>query len=347
MQPSRRAFLMGRTTPRTPWQVFCQSLRRVCAGELKLIQALGGPDAMAPGADGRAMAARGMARTAGATAAATAAAADAASPAGAGSHMVGSPSATPQARWTPVDGADVRQARMLCAEHGVQLALTGSSVSTEGRPVLWVDPAALKGLAREPGPVPRWRAGPGVTLGELSAAGLPQFAGADPALTLAAWFADRGAAVWPTGRGDLSGVHEADVLLADGVADTLGPFGADDGRPLRSASLQQLVPALFRLASGEDARWCGEQPAWPARYRLDALLPAAPAALNLARMLHGHGGSLVWLESLVLEAPPAASPSPLPDLAGPAASLPPARARALDRRVKDNFDPAGLFPEAT
>ncbi|CAM3477609.1 FAD-binding PCMH-type domain-containing protein [Bordetella sputigena] len=336
MQPSRRAFLMGRATPRTPWQVFCQSLRRVCAGELKLIHSAVGAEATIPGAGGPDRA----------TTATTAAAADAAFPTAAGFHTAGSAQAAPQARWTPVDGANVRQARMLCAEHGVQLALAGSAVSIEGRPVLWVDPAALNGLARESGPVPRWRAGPGVTLGELAAAGLPQFAGADPAITLAAWFADRGAAAWPTGRGDLSGVHEADVLLADGVADTLGPFGADDGRPLRSATLQQLVPVLFRLASGEDARWCGEQPAWPARYRLDALLPAAPATLNLARMLHGHGGTLVWLESLVLEAPPGASPPPPPDVAGPAAPLPPARARALDRRVKDSFDPAGLFPEA-
>ncbi|OZI26520.1 hypothetical protein CAL26_04130 [Bordetella genomosp. 9] len=302
MQQSRRAFLMGRATPRTPWQVFCHSLRRVCAGELKLIQA-----------------------------------ADAA----------------PRARWTPVDGADVRQARLLCLEHGVQLVLAGSAGAVDGRPVLWVDPAALTSLVREPGAVPRWRAGPGVTLGELAGVGLPQFMDADPARTLAAWFADRRAAAWPTGRGDLSGVYEAGVLLADGVVETLGPFGADDGRPLRSGTLQQLVPALFRLASGDEARWCAEQPAWPARYRLDALLPAAPASVNLGCLLHGHEGTLAWLESLVLQAPPQGSPpasssasSSAPAGAGDSATpLPPARARALDRRIKDSFDPAGLFPE--
>ncbi|ARP80248.1 hypothetical protein CAL12_04990 [Bordetella genomosp. 8] len=322
MQPSRRAFLMGRATPRTPWQVFCHSLRRVCAGELKVIQAA---------------------------------------------------EAAPQARWTPVDGADVRQARLLCLEHGVQLALAGSAGAVDGRPVLWVDPAALNRLVREPGAVPRWRAGPGVTLGQLAGVGLPQFTDADPARTLAAWFADRRAAAWPTGRGDLSGVYEADVLLADGVAETLGPFGADDGRPLRSATLQQLVPALFRLASGEEARWCAEQPVWPARYRLDALLPAAPATVNLGCLLHGHEGTLAWLESLVLQAPPQGLPSvsppampaasrpeslpasptdsptgsspAAPEAAGAAMSLPPARARALDRRIKDSFDPAGVFPE--
>ncbi|HTK00867.1 MAG TPA: hypothetical protein VL522_14650 [Bordetella sp.] len=271
--------------------------------------------------------------------------------------------APPQAHWTPATAADVRQARALCAEHAVQLALAGSTVSTEGRPVLWVDPARLNGLTRLPGAVERWRAGPGVMLGELARAGLPQFADAAPDRTLADWFADRGAAAWPTGRGDLSGVHAADVLLADGVADTLGPFGADDGQPLRSAALQQLVPALFRLASGTEAQWCREQPAWPARYRLDALLPAAPATLNLARMLHGHGGTLAWLESLVLQAPDNAT-DPLDNTDASSADranvtsdqglaalpwtdsrLPPAQARALDMRIKSNFDPAGVFPE--
>jgi hypothetical protein len=297
------------------------------------------------------------------------------------------PDAAPQAHWTPATAADVRQARALCAEHAVQLALAGSTVSTEGRPVLWVDPARLNGLTRVPGAVERWRAGPGVTLGELARAGLPQFADAAPDRTLADWFADRGAAVWPTGRGDLSGVHAADVLLADGVADTLGPFGADDGQPLRSAALQQLVPALFRLASGTEAQWCREQPEWPARYRLDALLPVAPATLNLARMLHGHGGTLAWLESLVLQVPDDATAAAIPPvdsvsaMVDSAASadnatdppdntdasstdranvtsdqglaalpwtdsrLPPAQARALDMRIKSNFDPAGVFPE--
>ncbi|AOB30069.1 hypothetical protein AKI39_04260 [Bordetella sp. H567] len=320
MQPSRRAFLLGRAAPRTPWQVFCRELGRVCGGDLKPIS----PDALPP-------------------------------------------SAAPQARWAPLVGADVRRARALCAEHGVQLALSDTTVSTEGRPVLWVDPVWLNDLVREPGPVPRWRTGPGVTLGALAGVGLRQFAGAPPDRTLAAWLGDRGAATWPTGRGDLSGVHAADVLLADGVADTLGPFGADDGLPLRTAALQQLVPALFRLASGTEAQWCKELPSWPAHYRMDALLPRAPATLNLAHLLHGHAGTLAWVESVVLQMPEGESapadadaakgggPSPRADAGegrgqpanagGADGQLPPAQARALDRRVKSNFDPAGVFPE--
>jgi hypothetical protein len=353
MQSSRRAFLLGRPAPRTPWQVFCQRLRRACGGELQLIHG----DASAP------------------------------SPPSAPSAP-SAPSTDPQGRWTPVLDEDVRQARALCAEYGVQLALVDTPVSVAGRPVLWVDPAQLNCLAREPGPSPRWRAGPGVTLGALARAGLAQFAQAPPERMLAAWFADRGAAAGPLGGNELAGVHAADVLLADGVADTLGPFGAQGGQPLRSAALQRLVPKLFGLAASPEARWCREQSEWPAHYRLDALLPDDPEDLNLARLLHGHGGTLAWLESLVLQTPvsavtssvmsPVTSPvtsavtspvtsavtsavtspvtsavtSAVTSLPGATAmpsrtdvAYPPARARALDARVKSCFDPAGVFPD--
>lgn len=202
---------------------------------------------------------------------------------------------------------DLRHALALCREYGVVLALAGASGTgpAEGRSVLWVDASQLRGLAPLAGPVPRWRAEPGVTLGELARAGLPQFADAPPSVTLGEWFADPHYAVWPTGRADLSGIHSADVLLADGEAETLGPFGADDVQPLRTATLQRLVPALFMTAERPDAKWCRTRPAWPARYRLDALAPRAPATVNLAQLLHGHGGTLVWVDSVVLQAPPA------------------------------------------
>jgi hypothetical protein len=310
MQPSRRAFLMGRPAPRTPWQHFCERLRARCGG------------ALAPVAP--------------AVVSSRAAAPDAGDPAPGAA-------AAPQARWTPAGAADVRQARALCVEYGVLLALHGASgtqAATAGRPILWVDPSALDRVVAEPGPVSRWRAEAGVTAGQLAALGLTQFARVAPDMTLAAWYADRGAAGWPCGRGDLSGIHAADILLADGVVDTLGPFGAQDGAPLRSASLQALVPALFRLSSGPQAQWCREQETWPAHYRLDALSPRAPATVNLAQVLHGHGGTLAWMEALVLHVPP-------PGAAQAAGSPPlrPAQARAVDMRVKTLFDPGDLFPE--
>jgi hypothetical protein len=310
MQPSRRAFLMGRSAPRTPWQLFCERLRALCGGALAPVA----PPVVSSraGAPGEGDPAPGAA-------------------------------AAPQARWTPTGAADVRQARALCVEHGVLLALHGASgtqAAPAGRPILWVDPSALDRVVAEPGPVPRWRAEAGVTAGQLAALGLTQFGRVAPDMTLAAWYADRGAAGWPSGRGDLSGIHAADILLADGVVDTLGPFGAQDGAPLRSASLQALVPALFRLSSGPQAQWCREQETWPARYRLDALSPRAPATVNLAQVLHGHGGTLAWMEALVLHVPP-------PGAAQAAGSPPlrPAQARAVDMRVKTLFDPGDLFPE--
>ncbi|ANN79363.1 hypothetical protein [Bordetella flabilis] len=311
MQPSRRAFLMGRPAPRTPWQHFCERLRALCGGTLVPV---------APGA--------------------------VSTPAGAPGDggLASGPLVVPQARWTPLGAGDVRQARALCVEHGVLLALhglSGTQAAAACRPILWVDPSALNRVVSEPGPVPRWRADAGVTAGELAEVGLAQFAGVAPDTTLAAWYADRAAANWPSGRGDLSGIQSADILLADGVVDTLGPFGADDGAPLRSASLQALVPALFRLSSGPQAQWCREQEAWPAHYRLDALAPRAPATVNLAQLLHGHGGTLAWMEALVLQVPPsgAAAQAAMPP------PLRPAQARAVDMRVKTLFDPGDLFPE--
>jgi hypothetical protein len=214
-------------------------------------------------------------------------------------------------RLAAVQADDLRHALALCTEYGVVLALDGASGTgpAPGRSVLWVDASRLRGLTALPGPVPRWRAEPGVTVGELARAGLPQFAAVPPSLTVGEWFADPRYAIWPVGRVDLSGIHSADVLLAGGETETLGPFGTEDGQPLRSAALQRLVPALFLTGARPDARWCRAQPAWPARYRMDALAPVAPATVNLAQLLHGHGGTLVWVDSLVLQAPPADDPS--------------------------------------
>src|SRR5690606_6864042 len=138
---------------------------------------------------------------------------------------------------------DVRHAQALCAEYGVALWLDGYADSDPaGRPVLQVDPAGL--VERVPGPRPgQWYAEPGCRLGELAEAGLEQFRDAPPDVTLAAWLAQ--AHAWPAGATAASGVLSIDVLLSDGTAETLGPFGPSDQRPLRSATVQRLVPALF------------------------------------------------------------------------------------------------------
>ena len=177
------------------------------------------------------------------------------------------------------------------------LALDGAEGTAVG-PCLRVDPANLSGLARLAGDTPRWRAQPGVPLAVLAQAGLRQFDGLPGAMTLAEWLA--APAAWPAGRCAQSGVLAADVVLADGVEETLGPFGESDERPLRSATLQRLVPALFQLSTGPDAAACAVGGAWAGRYRLDALRPQAPATVNLAHLLLGHGGTLAWVQEVLL-----------------------------------------------
>ncbi len=109
-------------------------------------------------------------------------------------------------------------------------------------------------------------------------------------------------------------------------------------QPLRSATVQRLVPSLFQLASGGDAFATRDGERWLGRYRLDALKPEAPATVNLGQLLLGHGGTLAWVSGVTLaDAPPA------PQLPPPAE--PPGLATTrLDSRVKALFDPDGRFP---
>ncbi|MGS1109510.1 FAD-binding protein [Achromobacter anxifer] len=289
MQPSRRAFLMGRRPVRSPWSAFIERLSLLCQGSVR--------DLGETGEGG------------------------------------------PRGLLAPVRDADVAHARTLCAEYRVTLALEGAEgpFETAHGPLLRVDPSALTGLVRLSSDTGRWRAQPGTPVAALAQAGLRQFAGLPGDLTLAAWLAAK--ANWPAGRCAESGVLALDVMLADGIEETLGPFGESDVQPLRSATVQRLVPALFQLASGGDAFATRDGEHWLGRYRLDALKPDAPATVNLAHLLLGHGGTLAWVQSVTLAdaapAPqPAASPGEPPGLA----------TTRLDSRVKALFDPDGRFP---
>ncbi|MCD0499527.1 FAD-binding protein [Achromobacter sp. MY14] len=309
MQPSRRAFLLGRRPAQTPWAAFMQRLKLLCQGQVNDL-----------GENG---------------------------PGGA------------QAILTPTRDADVAHARTLCAEYGVVMALEGATgpYAPSGSPRLRIDPSRLAGLARlvdQPGDIPRWRAQPGVPMAALVQAGLRQFAGLPDAMTLAEWLA--APAPWRAGRCAASGLLTVDVMLADGVEETLGPFGEADVQPLRSATVQSLVPALFKLASGGDAFATRDGDHWLGRYRLDALKPDAPATVNLAHLLLGHGGTLAWVQGVTLtDAPAAMEPSldsdldsgqepAAPYLPSPEPQTPGLATFRLDDRVKTLFDPDGRFP---
>lgn len=310
MQPSRRAFLFGRQTPRTPWDAFLQRLGREAQGRA---QDLGGTDVN-------------------------------------------------RARLTPVDRDDVRQARALCAEYGVMLRprwpasassgddagvsatshlarALGDIEASDGRPVLEIDLSKLSTLTRVP-QTDQWLAEPGCRLKDLAAAGLPQFRDAPADWSLAAWLAI--AQGWATGVTAASGIVDVDVLLADGTAERLGAFGASGQQPLLSATVQRLVPALFQLSVSPDAVLCREGHDWPCRYRLDALLPTAPAEVNLAHLLLGHRGELAWVESLTLMPGEGDIPHTLP-AAVPHSPQTTGAARRLQMQMKQAFDPMDLY----
>lgn len=266
---------------------------------------------------------------------------------------------------------DAHHARRLCAEFGVCMALDGvPGTASQPGPVLWLRPGRELAACRrlEPGGT-RWFVQPGCLLGELEAAGLTAFADMPAHLTMAAWLADRGQCNWPQGHTAASGVVHASALLADGASVSLGAFGTDNRKALDSLRLQQLIPALFSLASGADGQTCAERSIWPARYRLDALLPSPRNTLNLAHLLLGHGGDLAWIEWVVIDetlADPAAGAAPLLELpgvygldcdaderyggagmsggSGPCEEVNLARAaQELDAAVKALFDPDGVF----
>lgn len=298
---SRRAFLTGRRLAQTPWQVFCQSMRRSVEGTFFEFDMPDGPG---------------------------------------GGRLV------------PAQASDVHKARSLCERHGVVLALDDVPHASrlDDHPVLWVDPGRSLGRCEplEPGSS-QWFVQPGCLLGELEAAGFTQFSDMPCHITVAAWLADRSLCDWPAGETFRSGVLHAAVMLSDGQTVSIGPFGENNRKPLDGARLQQLIPALFRLAAGEDARACRTAWRWPGRYRLDALLPVEGQTVNLAHLLLGHGGDLGWVEWLVLDQ----------NLAQPGRELPyaeryrsgravrdglAAQAGELDASVKSLFDPGQRFP---
>ncbi|TEA71786.1 hypothetical protein ERD78_17725 [Allopusillimonas soli] len=256
------------------------------------------------------------------------------------------------ARLTPKQASDVHKARALCGEHGVLFALddVARAARQDELPVLWVDPGRSLGLCQRLEPDgPLWFVQPGCLLGELEAAGMTAFAELPCHITVASWLADRCLCDWPAGETFRSGVVQASVLLDDGVVVNLGPFGERNRKPLDGARLQRLIPALFQLSAESAARDCRGEVAWPARYRLDALSPAAGHTVNLAHLILGHGGDLGWLEWVVIDERLAMPLAERPyeqrfsvsraDDAGLAA-----QAGELDMRMKALFDPESRFP---
>ena len=276
---------MGRRTAATPFEQFCARLARTCLGRVRL-EATNAPSIGAP-----------------------------------------------QAWLKPVRHEDVAHARALCQEYRVSLRLEeGQRPTAHTQATLWVSPrsegATFSLVDAQEG---LWKADAGCTVSQLTETGV--FAGMNlaPELTLAQWFAwpdPFGVAVpgaaprdedhvpgQPLTSGRREGacergpvmlqafrlVERAEVLLADGTVEMLGPFGASAQAPLRSPTTQRLVPKLFELAGSDAAQRCAQVTPWPARYRLDALMATAAYEPNLAQLFFGHQGRLGWLQTLWLK----------------------------------------------
>ena len=215
----------------------------------------------------------------------------------------------PQAWLKPVRQEDVAHARALCQEYRVALRLEGGEQPTAcTQPTLWVSPqpagATLSLVDARTGV---WRADAGCTVAQLKETRIFDGMELAPELTLAQWFA------WPTdGRvaaslNALGLIERAEVMLADGTVEVLGPFGAIAQAPLRSLTVQRMVPKLFELASSDSAQRCAQVVPWPTGYRLDALMATAAHEPNLAQLLFAHRGSLGWVQALWLKRPGAVS----------------------------------------
>lgn len=257
------------------------------------------------------------------------------------------------ARLTVEDAADIHHVRALCEAYDVILGLDGLALPARARdlPVVWLRPG--KGLARMQPVAPgsrKWFVQPGCTLGELAGAGLRQFADLPAHLSVAAWLADRSLVDYAPGRTAASGVEHLSLMLGDGEVVTLGPFGRDDRKALQGLRLQQLVPALFRLAVRPEWRAGLQAGFWPGRYRLDVLM-REDAPINLAQLCLGHGGDLGWVQWLVLDADAEGMAAPdapaaqyygeeMLEQAGFAA-----QAMEMDHEVKSLFDPGRVLSD--
>lgn len=254
----------------------------------------------------------------------------------------------PQAWLVPARERDIVHAHALCREYRVKMALDGIPIADpsagDETPRLWVEsgsawaqltPSDAAGLV--------WCAGGGTKLRSLQEAGVQVLSGADPEQTVAQWLASRASAQWPTGQGMLSGIEQVQVMLADGTIAVLGPFGANATTPLRSLTVQKMIPRLFELASSAFAIECAQAERWPVRFRLDALMPGDGMDINLARLFAGHGASLGWVQAVwfrrdvPFQAP--VRPEPMDMEASRREQY-----DALARQLKESFDPIGIFP---
>jgi hypothetical protein len=217
-------------------------------------------------------------------------------------------------------------------------------VASEKSPRLWIESGSAWAAAAPTDTTGLlWRAEAGCKLNVLQAAGVQALQDADPEQTVAQWLASDRSAQWPTGQGARSGIAQVQVMLADGTIAVLGPFGASATEPLRSLTVQKMIPKLFELAGSDVALLCAQAANWPVSFRLDALMPAPGNEVNLAWLFAGHGARLGWVQAVwftraaMVEKALVTAVSAVPVVTAQ-------QCAALTQQLKASFDPIGIFP---
>lgn len=250
-----------------------------------------------------------------------------------------------QATLIPEREQDLLHARALCSEFGVKMGLwTEPMLAVAQEPVLWVEPGRAWAQAVPVEPTQQaWRVDAGCSMGQLKALGFALALGVDPGWSVAQWLASPMSSRWPLACGAQSDILRAEILMHDGSRESLGPFGATAVEPLRSTTMQHMVPGLFQLT---------QQPLFADLtmdhgsfngYRLDAMLDRPTQDINLARLLAGHGGSLAWLLSIWLHRRIVADSSKGSVPSVETESVSQHAAALLNAQVKHLFDPRGIF----
>ncbi|GAA5233856.1 hypothetical protein FOZ76_06800 [Verticiella sediminum] len=225
---------------------------------------------------------------------------------------------------------DLRHALAICADSGVRVSAHAPSRPSP-HPTVQFDVSALAAIRRDGALL---HVEPGARVDAVRACLPHACPGTAPQASVLDWLADPQMHGWPSLQCARSGLVDADVLLADGAAQYLGAFGSQSAAPALRGDASRIVSRLFVLSREPALAGWLAAPAWPMRFRLDALRQAEP---NLAYLLLGGAGALAWPERVRLRAVDPHVPPARPG-GHPGAS-------ALDTEVKRAFDPHGRLIE--
>ena len=249
--------------------------------------------------------------------------------------------ATEQVQCTPSMAADVHHIRQLCQTFGVQLRVGRLEAATEAlaQPELWLDMSALNQLMPIDPEKNQWFIQPGVQVAQLKEAGFNIPSSVNEHLWVTEWLGQKAYQNYTLAQVEHSGIVHASMLMSDGTTSSLGPFGAQNTKPLNTPLLRQLVPQLYELAQSELVQQLMQSSLWPAQYRLDLFTPQNHT-INLAHLLLGSANHLGLMEWVVMDK---RSWRATDDVLQPLPQDLSLLVSEVDAAVKALFDPESLF----